>query len=290
MAILPRTILTQPSPAAVASVALFGLTIMGTSAWKTAEKKQAMSAYESPCSAVEDQLGMRQLWEESSWIRYAYCFEQQNDSPAAAAIAEAGLAHYPKSETLYNIAGYNLLEAREHHEAVDVLERGIRAVETPTNGIMENNLAWAYLWVGDGGDTKARGLYQQSLDRQPLCETLHTGMFVEYEIARSHDGIERAEALRNLQSLRNRYQPCENRDGDYMTVVESIGAAVIYARVESMLGQGWDDRTDHTLRGAARSIKQRYPATSVQLLCDEAMPQRDLRDDCRRAVSRGLRE
>mgnify|MGYP001828000589 CR=1 FL=1 len=291
MAILPRTLLTQPAPAAVAAVSLFGFTILAMSAHQTMERQRVHAAYEVPCDGLEDELGARQFWESQDYVRFAHCLEQKSDSAGAVEVAAEGLGPFPRSEALYNLKAYNEIKLRAFDDAVTTLESGIRAIGTPSNGVMENNLAWAYLWVGDGGTDRARGLVNTSLRREPsVCETLHTGMFVEFEIARTRSGLERADALRNFQSLRTRYHQCENRDQAWSTAVEAAGAAVLYNEVELLVESGWDQHgQDQTLRVTAQTLRKNFPSASVSGVCAEAMPLRDLRGACVERVQAAIR-
>lgn len=290
MAVLPRTLLTQPAPAAVAAVSLFGFTIIGISAQQHLDKQQLDMAYTAPCEQLDEELGPRQFWQHNDYVRYASCFEDAADSRGVIAVATEGLAQYPKSQLLYNLKGYHAIELHEFDVAISTLEDGLLQVPEQTSGVMENNLAWAYLWEDEGGTDRARSLYQASLDRESSCETLHTGLFVEFEFARSSSGIAQAEALRNFQSLRTRYQECENRDARWNTAVEAAGAAVLYAEAEQLMGSPWDQRgLGLTMRITAANLRRHHVSASVALLCSEAMPLRDLRPACVEDVQNALR-
>lgn len=286
MAILPRTLLTQPAPAAVAAVTLFGLTVLGTTAHRTMKTQPDVPTQRSTCDDFADTLGERPSWSELSWIRYAHCYERRQDSRSAISAAAEGLSHHPYSETLFNIKGYNEIVIGEHQEATETLELGLRRIE-PSNGVMENNLAWAYLYLDEGASPEARRLYQSSLTREPsVCETLHTGMFVEFELARETSrGIARAEALNNFQSLRNRYVDCENRDSEWNTMIEAVGASVLYAEMETMLDSPYREAGTHdAMRGAVQTMRTHYTGASITVVCTEAMPLADLRDECVKGV------
>lgn len=291
MAILPRTLLTQPAPAAVAAVSLFGFTVLGMAAHETLEQQHLNRSYAAPCASVAADQGPRDYWSEGDYVRYASCFEDHADSRAVIEVTTEGLSHYPKSQVLYNLQGYHEIGLHEFDDAVRTLETGLREVPEPTNGVMENNLAWSYLWVGQGDTDRARGLYESSLKREPyVCEALHTGMFVEFETARHSQGIAQAEALRNFQSLRTRYQECENRDTEWNTAVEAAGAAVMYSEVERMMDTAWDQQgLGLTMRLTATTLRRHYPAASVSVLCNEAMPLRDLRRECVDEVQDAIR-
>lgn len=290
MAILPRTLLTQPAAAAVGAVALFGFTIVGLAAHEQHERQQLRQQYSAPCLSVEKQLGAQQHWRELDYVRYASCFEDQGDSARVIEVASDGLTSFPHSQMLYNLKGYHAIELHEFDLAVQTLEQGLREVPEQTNGVMENNLAWAYLWVGQGDTDTARALYQASLTHGPAsCETLHTGLFVEFETARNTSGVEQAEALRNFQSLRTRYQACENRDTQWSTTVETAGAAVLYEQTERLLGSTWDQRGQQmTMLAVATSLRSRHSGAPVGSLCQQALPLRDLRASCEDDVADAL--
>lgn len=285
MAITPRILFTQPASAAVAAITLFGLSVLATATVHDLRREEALRPYASPCSDLREQMGPKSMWSEAGWVRYAYCFDANNDSPAAATVALDGLQEYPHSETLYNIAGYHLIEMGSYRAAVTTLERGLRTIGTPSNGVMENNLAWAYLWIGEGSSDAARGLVLASLSRDPqVCETIHTGLFVEFERARSTVGLDRAEALKSYQMLRNRYTACEHREETWENLIETTGAAVLDVEVESMLDTGFRaERTNETLRVAADRLDDYGSLASP--LCAKAIPMSDLRDDCQRAIT-----
>jgi hypothetical protein len=287
MAILPRTLLTQPAPAAVAAVTLFGLTILGTTAHRTIKPERQTAIRHTACDELADTLGPQPSWSEYSWAQYAHCFESRNDARTAVAAAAEGLARYPYSEPLFNIKGYNEIAIGEYAAAADTLELGLQRVE-PSNGVMENNLAWSYLYLGKGGTEEGRRLYRSSLDREPwVCETIHTGMFVEFAFARNagESTIAGAEALTNFQTLRNRYVVCENRDAEWSTVIEGVGAAVLYSEMETMLDSPFRDAgAQDAMRGATRTLRRKYPSASARAICDEAMPLADLRDECVKGI------
>lgn len=283
MAILPRTLLTQPAAVAVAAVSLFGFTILGTAAQQEVERNRLQNAYTAPCANLEAHLGDRQLWLEADYVRYATCFEDAHDPRSVVEVAGEGIARYPRSQTLYNLKGFHEIRLREHASAARTLEDGLRAVGEPTNGVMENNLAWSYLWMGEGGTDVARALYKSAMKRSPRsCEILHTGLFVEFEIARHAQGLEQAEALRNFQNLRTVYQVCENRDAAWDTLVESAGAAVLDAEVERLLETPWDQHgMGLTMRVTATSLRTHHGAHAVPAICREAMPLGDLVATCK---------
>ncbi len=291
MAILPRTLLTQPAPAAVAAVALLGFTLLGMTAHEQLQREQLHATYVSPCADLEAELGARPYWQEVEYVRYAYCLGEHQDDRGAVDVASEGLQRYPGSGALYHLKGYHEIGLREFSAAVETLEAGLRAVPNPKSGVMENNLAWSYLWTGEGGTERARALYKTSLARDPyVCEALHTGLFVEFEIARSSEGIAQAEAWRNFQSLRNRYQDCENRDAGWETAAETASAAVLFAESERLMATVWDQQgLGLTMRLTAINLRRNFPAASVAAMCRDAMPLTDLREVCIDEVQGAMR-
>ncbi len=267
MAITPRMILTQPAPAAVLGVALFGMTIIGTHASQKFGPTAADQATAQSCERWAE-AGPRVTWSERGFAAYAMCHEQNADYVTAVSIASEGLRHYPGSEILTNILGYTLIEAGDYSTAMGVLDAGVDRVNL-TDGTMENNLAWAILFAApDLRLDHAREYYTRSLRRSPgVCEVIHTGMVVEFARAREARGIERAAALKEFYDLRRQYLPCENRDASWGARVEMVGV-VTMDHALGLPDQGDSARTAH------------YAAGDAPALCAEGMPLRDLRDEC----------
>jgi hypothetical protein len=302
MAITPRTIFSSPASATVATVALLAFSAVGTLAYQVANRSVTQTGISSAssCESVREVIGPNMSsWSENAWIVLASCYEQKDDSAAAARVATHGVHFYPKSETLYNIAGYNQIVRGEFSRAVAVLGAGVRNVERPTNGVMRNNLAWASLWVSDSMRARtvdARSLYQQSLTfDQNSCETLHTGLWVEYSIASNpRSGIDQAQALRNFQNLRARYNSCQSRinDGQWKSMVEVVGASVLFENVDSMLAprsvNGAVGEGTQSVRQVTQKLRENYKGVSIQMLCNEAMPLAQTRGDCVRSVSNAI--
>lgn len=283
MAITPRMIFTQPAPAAVATVALVGMSILG-SALLDEMRLQSATEIANPCEAMERDLGPQQHWTEGEWLRTVACYDARNRHLEAATAADEGLRYYPRSESLYNAKGYHLIELRQFPRAVVTLETA-RNLMVPSDGVMENNLAWAYLFVGKGYAPRTRALYQAALEKEPnSCETIHTGLMVEFETARRSVGIARAEALKSFQSLRTRYNECENRNQSWSVAVEAVGAGVLYMEVEKMLGSDADaSRPSATLVRASQTFGDVLDA-DAEGMCVEAMPMVDLHRTCVRAI------
>ena len=282
MAITPRMILTQPAAASVAAIAVVGMTIFGTYAFDVLQNEARNRVSTAECGTVQ---GPSEYWTEAEWAGEALCFETHHRRDLAVATAGDGLRFYPESEVLYNIKGYNLIELGLHSEAVETLEDGLARVE-PTDGVMQNNLAWSYLFLHQGHSPRVRELYLASLQKEPsACETLHTGLMVEFEVARNSAGIARAEALRAFQLLRNGYAACENRNDTWTVAVEAVGAGVLYAEVEKMLGsEFYSSNPGRIVHEAARAVDSEVFVRDPERMCREGMPMADLRPACERAV------
>lgn len=280
MAVSPRTLFTNPAAAAVAAVTIFGLTVMATSLCTTTvcDKKAERApvyVYEVPCASIADQLGERESWDEREWLTYASCFETRNDSRMLVRVTTEALSYHPRSESLWNMKAYHQMVLGEHREAGYTLRAALRLIE-PTNGTMENNLAWANLWTGDMPSSQMRLLYAASLVREPkMCEALHTGLMVEYKIASETTSYDRAEALKRLERLRLRYDSCDRKSNAnaWDRMVEKAGAVLIYdAYEELMYGSDMDDDTWHQKREIEHHWENQYSAASVGALCAEAVP------------------
>lgn len=300
MAITPRTIFSNPASATVAAVALLAFSAVGTLAYQVATRSahSQMDLAEESCRSIREVIGQeRSAWSEVDWIVYARCFENRNDSTTAARVANQGLRSYPRSEALYNIAGYHEIVLGQYDEAISTLARGLQMVDNPTSGVMYNNLAWASLWVpGDMKYTHARTLYRQALRYEPTsCETLHTGLWVEYAIARHATGLEEYQALKNFQTLRNFYQTCQNRvqDGRWITMTEVVGATVLFQDVDRTLQQvhtrQMKSNGTQSLEDASRQLRRYYRGSSILALCEQAMPLSDTRELCVQSVDDALK-
>lgn len=303
MAITPRTIISSPASATVATVALLAFSAVGTLAYQVANRSTqptptTFSSNTTSCDSVRKVIGPNMAkWSENAWIVLASCYENRNDSMSAARVASHGTHFYPRSETLYNIAGYNEIARGEYARAMITLNTGLRSVENPSNGVMANNLAWASLWVPNASrTTNARGLYQSALRYdQNSCETLHTGLWVEYSIAsKSRSGVRQAQALRNFQNLRARYNSCENRvnDGRWKSMVEVVGAAVLFDNVDRSLrtrpAYGSQTEGRQSLMRVTKKLRENYKGRSISKLCDQAMPLASTRRGCVRSVSHAI--
>lgn len=304
MAITPRTILTSAAPATVAVVSLYFFTVLGTTAFTALNDHDSTDEFDfdEPTAqsvlertSVCDDVAIRyngdpSTWPEIAWSRFVECLDEHDRSEAVVDFAGAGLQHHPRSEYLYNLKGYHQSVLGDHAGAIDTLERGMEAVTHHRNGIMANNLAWAGMWEPRKLETeRARELYVRALALTPdQCEIVHTGLFVEFTMTnQADDGLARYESLTRFNELRNRYNRCLDRlaDGDRKTVVEILGAAVLFSDVDAL-----DDGDVHPLmRSATSKFFAEYDDTSVDSLCEEAMPLADYHHDCVDAVETSLR-
>jgi tetratricopeptide (TPR) repeat protein len=306
MAITPRTIFTSPASATVATISLLAFSAVGTLAYKVAQQgapdtNQVYSYHATEsCSGIREVLGQdKGAWSETDWLVYASCFEQKNNARMAANTAEQGLRYYPASEPLYNLKGYHEIVLGDHAEAVDTLEKGLRNVGNPSSGVLENNLAWAGLWVPREMDRdRARVLYKRSLRRNAgSCETLHTGLWVEYAIARESRGVEKYHALKNFLDLRSQYEPCQARieSGDWKSLVEVVGATVLFQDVDENLNAPHtvatsDSEQDGTeeLHEVTQKLRENYRGVSIDALCREASPLASAHHLCADAVAEAV--
>ncbi len=298
MAITPRTILTSAAPATIAVISLYVFTALGTMAYKAGRDAShdhdfnhskrvvntiVISSGDNPiCSEVLDALGTdKRAWTESNWITYAACFDYQKESSRVISVASQGLRYYPQSETLYNLVGYHQIVTGQHEEAVKTLRRGMNNASSQ-NGIMANNLAWAGLWTPRSMPLdEARVLYRQSLALNPgSCETIHTGLWVEYATARNTNSIERVQALSNFQQLRQMYAPCMSRvhQADKNTLAEIVGASVIFDDIDQQ--QRGTSRVSTAAMHATKQLVVNHSSTSVDEFCAEAMPLAETHHKC----------
>lgn len=304
MAITPRTILTSAAPATVAVVSLYFFTVLGTSIFtcftntdKTADVPVADEAEEAEliqsaaCTHVAERFGDdRAGWSEFAWINYAYCYDQKDHSELVIQTTGQGLDHHPDSEVLYNLKGYHQIVTGDHAGAIETLRQGMESVSHHRNGVMANNLAWAGLWEPRMMHLdEARQLYVHSLALSPqICETVHTGLFVEFAIAKQSSALDRYNALKRFNDLRDRYNRCLDRidDGKWETVVEVVGAAVLFDNVDNTTNS---DEIHPLMRSATSTLLNDHGSVSIDELCEEAMPLADFHHDCTEAVKDSLK-
>lgn len=294
MAITPRTILTSAAPATVAVVSLYLFTAVGTIAYKSARDAQnsydfdrygELNRYEhdahawrnDACNQVLEVFGAdKRGWSETAWVSFAYCYEQQNNSRMTIAVASQGLRYHPQSESLYNMVGYHQIMLGDYEQAVRTLRTGIEQVAQPRSGVMANNLAWAGLWAPRSMRIdEARAFYQRSLALSPdVCETLHTGLWVEYAASRRAEGVERYDALKRFDALRQRYEPCMQRAerGEWNTMMEVVGAAVLFEDVDRDGAAAADENYHPRMLQVAEQLRANFRGASIDNICREAMP------------------
>jgi tetratricopeptide (TPR) repeat protein len=278
----------------VAAVSLLSFSALGTVAYKVASQcstacpeQRTYATYDrqGPCDPVEERLGDdRASWSEFDWYVYAACFEQHNKSDRVIKIASQGLRHHPRSEALFNLKGYHQIVLGQHGEAIETLRTGMERVRNHHSGTMANNLAWAGLWSRrDMTLDESRKLYKKALSRDSqACELIHTGLWVEFAIAKESQGFERYEALRAFGDLRDDYRSCHSRvnRGDWETLTELVGAAVLFEMVDDgtfdnrkLRNQVDTSREPNALLvETGKKLRSRFKGSSIDALCEDAMP------------------
>ena len=298
MAITPRTILTSAAPATVAVVSLYFFTVLGTAAFTSLSPPTAPDPELTPpqqrvlldaCPHVTSHFGSDTArWSEFAWIQATFCLDGLKDSDGAVTVASQGLQYYPRSETLHNLKGYHQIINDDHAGAIRTLRAGMENVTHQQSGVMANNLSWAGLWEPRMMRLdEARHLYTQSLARSPgVCETLHTGLFVEFAYAGQAHGLDRYDALQRFNTLRSHYDRCLGRldGGDWNTAVEIIGAAAIYNHVDT----ADSDTVQPLMQRAALKVRHLRPGVTAEEVCAEAMPMSDFHHHCVDAVNAGI--
>ena len=303
MAITPRTILTNPSTATVTALSLFAVTALGLYAYSgqsCSSKARHAVVMEAPMSDCDLELERadRSRWSESQWIRSVECFGREQNATSAASTAYEGLNYYPRSEALYDMRGYYLIELKQYKEAVATLETGLRRIGTPRYGTIENNLAWAGLWAPrEMTLTRARQLYTRALTRSaPSCELVHTGLWVEFALSESSQGLERARALRNFNNLRHAYESCTPRfNQGERQMLEVFSASVLFERVDRDMAHpdrrsvNCTKRTQLASSHFARAVARQVRASNLgdaETICQEAMPVASAHHLCITALGR----
>jgi hypothetical protein len=233
-------------------------------------------------------------WQHDDWVNLSACFEGQQDNRRAVTAASQGLSYFPTSERLHNVRGYNLIVLKEYDEAVINLRVALQSV-TPTDGILENNLAWAGLFASDRMTlSEARRHIESSLDRGSSCEAYHTGMWVEYGIASRSSGASRDRAIAQYNILRAKYEPCTQRvdRGDRITGYEVAGAGILDGEIHKLtmvqmferneIEEGFAPyRSDLVVRSlAAMDVTPR----SVDAACEDIAPVASALPACRKAI------
>jgi len=236
----------------------------------------------------------RQNWTQRQWADNTSCLIEQRAYDSAYSSAEAGIAYFPRSETLYNLRGYAAAELQQYGLATFDFAEGIRKTPSRT-GLLENNLAWSMLWQVDELSTErrrrallqARRLYETSLRKSTSCERIHTGMFVEYAIA---DDLHRHRlpglhhALQRYAELHAQYEGCESRlaHHDRDIVREFVGASVIDREMSKMAGVALPVRQVKDLHRALDLAHELDMNTAT--LCDRSVPIHAARPACETQV------
>lgn len=299
MAITAKTILTNPAAAALAVVSTLGMGaafILLNSTPKCQESYSMIKiAQSSPCDTVRRSNGFdRAKWSEYDWFRYAQCFSNRNDSRRTIEVVTQGLKYHPRSEALFNVKGYHLIKTQKYSQAVETLQLGLRRVGRPTSGTIYNNLAWAGLWSPrDMTIKEARGLYTRALRIEPkVCETLHTGLMVEYAAAKRSTGFERVSALKRFGALNDRYTPCLKRykNGSWHTITEVASAVAAADDINQMTGMQSFVAMDKSLgKRVVHTARRHYRSASVDAICRDAMPFANHHHTCVKSLQKHLR-
>lgn len=248
------------------------------------------------CDAVLQQHGMvAAVWSSSAWISLASCFEAQKKHGFAASAAAGGLSYFPQHEVLHNIRGYHLIEQGEHEKAVAHLRAALQSV-TPTDHVLENNLAWAGLFVPEKMTVgEARRHYRSAMMHGVSCELLHTGMWVEYAVAVSTNGTQRDAAITQYQQLRAKYAPCTGRwqNGTKHTAYEVAGAGILDVEIHKLQMVQRFERNE-IIDGFAplhsalveRTVRaMNLSPSDVAAACDEIAPVNTAKPACLKALT-----
>jgi hypothetical protein len=299
MAITPKTLIKSPAVLLGTTVSVLAL----GAAWSAFQCPVQVETYEprntqlfAECAHMASSPNV-QHWSETDFVNVAFCYDDAEQAFMAIDVADLGLQSYPKSETLYNIKGYHLIETGAYEEAVSVLRDGINKVQL-TSGIMENNLSWASLWVPREMPLEtSRTLYQSALKRDTNginCEAVHTGMWVEYAMAASGSTHVRGDALNRYDALREQYDGCEKRlkSGERHIVEEVLGAAVLDVEVAKLQTEGQRPAWARTHSGIALA-KQAMNANTSKVdraaLCEGATPVASTQHTCQRLMAAATR-
>jgi len=235
-------------------------------------------------------------WTEAQHVKLAQCYTERADWKRGAQAADRGIAFYPNSEVLFNVKAYNQIQSRDYEEAVSTLREGLQRMK-PVSSIMENNLAWAGLWAPRSVSIEeSRILYRRALVKSPnSCETLHTGLWVEYAVAlKGQDGVRDA-AVSEYHKLRQRYDGCERRlaNNDRDTVHEVLGAGVLdleMARLSPSTNNNrpaWGQKHNgwKLIKSSLNRASAANAGTTAEM-CEMATPVAQAHHACERVVKR----
>jgi hypothetical protein len=309
MAITPRTIFTNPASAALTAASLFAMTAAGMYAFTTCQSSCSYQEVEpvqvqeltSTCDFVRDSLAASQAtWSEADWFKYASCYDEQGNSKRVVEVSTRGLRYHPGSEALYHMKGYHQIGRKQYTPAVPTLEDGMRRVGAPSSGTMANNLAWAGLWAPrEMTRERARRLYKLSLRYEPnVCETLHTGLWVEYAMAKENTGLVRAEAMRNFNALKRHYTACTDRymSGKWDSLIEVLGAAVVIQDLDNELNRDSNyvvrncNKKTKLIEKVSKELRKRYRGASIDALCRESVPVASAHHTCVNIIDKTVTE
>lgn len=298
MALSPRTLIKSPMVLIAATISL-GIAAAGmfiffaaTSCPSKTSMKPVKVVKADACQANFGNIDAA-TWSEVDYARLAECYQTKNDHVRAAHVAERGLNPHPNSELLFNVKAYNEIKMQDYESAVSTLRVGLQRVK-PVSSVMENNLAWAGLWVPrDVSVEEARVLYRRALVKSPQsCETLHTGLWVEYAVAAKADGATRHQAVNQYNTLRERYNGCEKRldNNQVDTVHEVLGAGVLDLEMaklapENRAKPAWArNHSGWSLVKGAVNRANVANAGNVREMCEMATPVASAHHACLRAV------
>ena len=301
MALSPRSLFKSPMVLLAATISvglaaagLFAFFAFNTSCTKTkrvVRVVQEIDACQQQMNDIEET-----NWSEMEHAKLAECYSERQDWMKGAQAADRGIQFYPNSEVLFNIKAYNQIQARNYDAAVDTLREGLRRMK-PASSVMENNLAWAGLWAPREVSTAhARVLYQRALAKSPnSCETLHTGLWVEYALAIEGNGGIRDGAVAQYHRLRQRYNGCEKRldNNQRDTVHEVLGTGVLdleMARLSPRMNNKqpqWASKHNgwKLIKGALNRAAASNAGTTTEM-CEMATPVDQAHHACVRAVKR----
>lgn len=247
------------------------------------------------CDHVIRQNGsVESMWSVADWSLMASCFEAQENNALAERTAARGLAYHPRSETLHNTRGYNLIVMEEYDRAVAHLRVALQAVR-PTDGVLQNNLAWAGLFASDKMTlSEARRHYKASLRHGGSCEAFHTGMWVEYGVAARSHGSARDAAIATYQGLRAKYEPCTSRvnQGDRTVGYEVAGAGILDQEMHKLkmvqlfernqIDDGFAPLQSSLVRRSMPAM--RISKSQVADACEDIAPVKSAQPACRKAL------
>lgn len=228
---------------------------------------------------------------EQQWIYDVKNASIANRFESAISIASQGLIDYPRSEALANLKAIHEIELRRFKSAVITLERARRVV-TITDGTLDNNLAWAGLWTGMNRD-RLQNLYIAALmmenksktKSKNKCETIHTGMWVEYVVASENTGATRLRAIDNFDSLRRAYDGCERRK---VTNKDEYGYELVGAGLIEREMRGFMLHHPSKFRSRLFELGRKKISWSItpKTICENASPLMSLRSQCEQEIRR----